>query len=422
MNLRSIILALLVLSILPGTPALSQKSREISKKQRELQKLRSDIEAYEKKLRESEKKERSTLERLDDLEQQGTLIRELLRNLRDEEQQISSDIRSARGSIAKLEEQLDFLKSHYAGYVRSVYKNGRVYDLDLLFSSRSINQMYIRIEYLRRFSNQRADDLKHILQKKAEVERQNDQLQENLENERKLISEKAREERSLRQKTVERQRVLSQVRKDKKTYRKELTRKTEAIHQVEKLIADLIEKERLRKEELRKQRAAAAAKQRERQRLANAVPSPPLEELEPIGTFEQRKGKLRWPVSSGVIASRFGPQTHPILRTVTQNSGIDISVGVGSNVIAVAEGEVSVISFIPGYGNVLIVNHYNGYRTVYAHLSDIHVVESQKIQEADVIGKSGDSIAGSILHFEIWKEKEKMDPEQWLFKTRAASR
>ena len=167
MTLRHIVIVILLLSTVPVHPAFAQKSREITKKQRELQKLRADIQAYERKLLESEKRERSTLERLDDLEQQSTLILELLRSLREEEQQITSDIRSARGSIAKLEEQLEFLKSHYASYVRSVYKSGRVYDLDLLFSSRSINQMYIRIEYLKRFSNQRADDLKRILQKKA---------------------------------------------------------------------------------------------------------------------------------------------------------------------------------------------------------------------------------------------------------------
>lgn len=417
MKLSMPLLLALALLLMAPPSSFAQKSREITKKQRELQRLRTEIQAYEKKLRESEKRERSTLERLDDLERQSTLIRELLRTLRDEERQLTTEIQSARASIAKLEEQLAFLKSHYAGYVRSVYKNGRVYDLELLFSSRSINQASIRIEYLKRFSNQRAEDLKRILQKKQELEQENERLQESLENEQKLISEKISEEQSLKRKMTQRQQALSKVRKDKKAYRQELARRTEAVQKVEKLIADLIEKERIRKEELRKQREAALAKQRERERLANAVPPPPVE-TEPVGTFEQRKGKLRWPVSSGKIASRFGNQTHPVLRTVTQNSGIDISVGVGTDVIAVADGEVSILSFIPGYGNVLILNHYDGYRTVYAHLSDIHVVESQKIVEGEVIGKSGDSIAGTILHFEIWKEKEKMNPETWLIRGR----
>ena len=81
-----------------------------------------------------------------------------------------------------------------------------------------------------------------------------------------------------------------------------------------------------------------------------------------------------------------------------------------------ADGEVSVLSFIPGFGNVLILNHYDGYRTVYAHLSDIGVAESDRVREGEIIAKSGDSIAGSVLHFEIWKEREKQDPEWWLAK------
>jgi murein DD-endopeptidase MepM/ murein hydrolase activator NlpD len=86
--------------------------------------------------------------------------------------------------------------------------------------------------------------------------------------------------------------------------------------------------------------------------------------------------------------------------------------------LAVADGEVATISFIPGFGNVLILNHYSGFRTVYAHLSEINVSESEKVKEGDVIGRSGESVEGSQLHFEIWKEKDKLNPESWLAKRR----
>ncbi len=410
---------LLTLLLCAGFAPSRGQTREITRKERELQKLRNEIQAYEGKLRDSEKREKSTLERLDDLEQQATLMMQLIRKLKDEERQMTREINTAKESIAELERQLQFLKSHYAGYVQSVYKNGRVYDLELLFSSKSVNQMYIRIEYLKKFSDQRAADLQRITQKKGELERQNDQLQQTLDEERRLLAEKTKEERNLKNKAYQRQRVLSQIRRDKKAYRQELSRKTAAVQKIEQLIADLIEKEQIRKEEARKQREAAAARERERQRqsLASAEPVPdPVLDIEPTGTFAQRRGSLRWPVASGAIASRFGNQTHPVLKTITQNTGIDISVKVGTDVKAVAEGEVSILSFIPGYGNVLILNHYNGYRTVYAHLSDINVVESQKVREGEIIGKSGDSIAGSLLHFEIWKERDKQNPELWLMK------
>ena len=414
---RMISIVLLAIAVLAAAVSLNGQTREITKKERELQKLRNEIGAYEAKLRDSEKRERSTLERLDDLEQQAVLIKQLVEKLKDEEGQLTKEIGLAKGSIEELERQLQFLKTHYAGYVRSVYKNGRVYDLELLFSSRSINQMYIRIEYLKKFSDQRAEDLRRIVQKKNEVERQDNQLQESLKEERRLLAEKTREESNLKRKTNQRQQVLRQIRKDKKVYRQELTRKTAALKKIEQLIADLIEKERLRREEAKKKREAAAARERERKKeklATTSVPEAPVLDIEPTGTFAQRKGRLRWPVASGVIASRFGNQTHPVLKTVTQNSGVDISVKVGTNVAAVAEGEVSILSFIPGYGNVVILNHYNGFRTVYAHLSEISVVEAQKVGEGDVIGKSGDTIAGSVLHFEIWREREKQNPELWL--------
>lgn len=388
-----------------------QRSKEISQKERELSKLRNEIQAYEKKIGESEKKERSTLERLDNLERQSDLIRKLITKLREEEQQITSDINEARNSIGDLEEHLQSLKTHYAKYIRSVYKYGRVYDVELLFSSNSINQLYIRIEYLKRFSDQRAKDLKNLVEKKTDLEGQNERLQASLAHEHKLLAEKTNEESSLKRKVKQRQNVLATIRKDKKFYQQELKRKNQAIQEIEKLIADLIEKDRIKKE-----REAVAA--REREKLANTPKPTSLVATASAGTFELQKGSMRWPVSTGKIASHFGNQVHPILKTITQNTGVDIQVSSGSEVLAVADGEVSILSFIPGFGNVLILNHYNGYRTVYGHLSEILVSESQKVRGGETIAKSGESVNGTILHFEIWKEREKQNPELWLAKRR----
>lgn len=386
-------------------------SREISKKEKELAKLRSEIEAFELRLKESEKRERSTLEHLDNLERQANLIRHLIKKLKEQEQQITNDIHDAKSSIGELEQQLESLRSHYAKYVRSVYKYGRVYDIELLFSSNSINQLYIRIAYLKRFSEQRAKDLQTVLQKKADLEQQNDRLQQGLDHERRLLAEKTSEESSLKRKASQRQKTLAEIRKDKRVYQQELKRKNEAVREIEKLIAELIEKDRLRKE-----REAAAA--RERGRLAVEPTRPPKPEPEAAESFAAQKGRIRWPVSSGTISSRFGNQVHPVLKTVTQNTGVDIQVRSGSDVLAVADGEVSILSFIPGFGNVIILNHYNGFRTVYAHLSEITVVEAQKVKAGEAIAKSGESVQGPVLHFEIWKEREKQNPELWLTKPR----
>jgi septal ring factor EnvC (AmiA/AmiB activator) len=384
----------------------AQTDKAIYQKEQELQKLREEIQVFESKLRDSEKQERVTLDRLDNMEKQSTLIRKLLRSLAGKEQLLVSQIDSAESSIEALERQLLFLKSHYAGYVSSVYKHGRVYDLELLFSSKNLNQLSIRIEYLKRFSDQRAEDLQRILNNKNLLEGHYTQLEHALDDHRKLVTEKTREQNVLSRKATERQRMLNRIRKDKKTYRAELDRKNKAARQIQGLIAELIEKERATKAP-----TVGASK------TAPAGRTPAVDPAA-AAAFAARKGGLRWPVSSKSIASRFGRQVHPVLKTVTQNAGVDIAIPFGSDVNAVAGGQVSIIKFIPGYGNVLILDHGGGYRTVYAHLSEIHVSETEAVREGQRIGTSGDTIAGAVLHFELWKDRDTQNPELWLLRGR----
>lgn len=408
---------ILLFFIVFALPAIAQRTdKEIRQRENELQKLRNDIQLYEKKLSESEKKEKVTLDRLDDLEHHSILVLQLIKKLREEEFGMTVEIDTAKSAITNLEGQLQFLKSHYANYVRSIYKNGRVYDVELLFSSKSINQLSIRIQYLKKFSEQRAKELQDISENKAVLEQKNEQLQIKLQNERQLLSEKTLEEGNLKRTFSQRQIALKKIRKDKKTYQKELIRKTEASKKIENLIAELIEKEQIRKEREdaeKRERLVAEARERELNKTT-APPAPqPIDTKEAL-EFERRRGKLRWPVMNGTVQTPFGNQIHPILKTITQNTGIDIATPSGSDVYAVADGEVAVLSFIPGFGNVLILNHSNGFRTVYAHLSDVTVSESQHVTEGTIIAKSGDTVAGAILHFEIWKEREKQNPEWWL--------
>jgi septal ring factor EnvC (AmiA/AmiB activator) len=415
---RVVFMLLLLIPLLAFPQQRGEK--EIKKKEQELQKLRSDIQAYEAKLRSSEAREKSTLDVLDDLETQSNLIRKLIKSLREEELDITDEIRRTKQSVATLETQLQNLRSHYAGYVRSIYKHGRVYDLELLLSSRSVNQLYIRIEYLKKFSAQRVRDLAEIQQKKSALERENEQLQSSLASEHQLLAEKTREERNLKEKLSDRKSVLRKIRRNKAMYRKALVRKNAAADQVEQLIADLIVKEERRKQrEAAEERERTLAEARGRETVDETSRSSPEPSVKtPVTDFEQLKGRLRWPVASGMIAKggTFGRHIHPDLKTVTQNTGIDIETHAGSNVFAVADGEVAALSFIPGFGNILIINHYLGFHTVYAHLADINVSKSDKVTEGEVIAHSGESVDGSVLHFEIWKERDKLNPQSWLAK------
>ncbi len=373
---------------------------ELKRKQEELANLRKEIDIYDERIKENELREIRTLELLDNFDRQALLLKKLIVSLHDDEKKLHQNIEGTRSAIVELGGQIVSLKQHYANYVQSAYKYGRTHDLELLLSSRSLNQMYIRAQYLQKFSQQRTRDLSKIGKKREIIKLENVMLQAQLMEQQQLITDKSHEEDRLQAKMRQRKQLLADIRKNKTNFRHEIDRKRAAAKDIEQIISRLIEEERLRKE-----REAELARERR---------GPVLEpEISGEG-FETRRGKLRWPVAQGRITARFGNREHPVLKTVTQNTGIDISVPTGTAVFAVARGEVSKIWWLPSFGNLIILNHYNDFRTVYAHLSEIEVREGERISEGARIGKSGESLSGPMVHFEVWKSRDKQDPESWL--------
>jgi septal ring factor EnvC (AmiA/AmiB activator) len=375
-------------------PATSASQDDIQRRQEELDKLRDEIRTYETTINEKKKSERATLDLLDAYDRKSTLVRTLIVRLRKAEVILQSRIDTMKGDLSRLEEQLTFLKRHYASYVTSVYKAGTMQDVELVLSARSINQAYVRSEYLRRFTDQRKKDAEKISLKKREIENLQAKLQEQLTEQRRLLAEKGAEEDRLAALTADRRDVLQQIRRDRRTLQKEVDRKTKAAKELEGVIAALIEAERVK-----------AQKDGE-----GLVVPPPV-----AGTgFAARKGRLRWPVNEGKIVARYGNQTHPTLKTVTQNPGVDIGVPAGTSIVAVAPGRVARIWWLVSYGNLIIIDHGDGYRTIYAHLADILVSEGQEIAEGELIATSGETVDGARVHFELWKDRDKQNPEQWL--------
>jgi murein hydrolase activator len=364
---------------------------DLKKKQSQLEQLRQEIDRYEKQITDSEKKEKATLDLLGTYDRQATLYRKLIKKLHDQETVLQNDIATTRQTMSDLGNQLTFLKKQYAHYAATAYKNSRTYDLELLLASRSFNQMLIRSEYLKRFSEQRKEDFTRISDQHTAMEDQAMLLQNQLAEQQTLLSEKKQEEKKLTAKMKKRKQILATIRKDKKNFKKEVDRKKQDVKDLEQLIAKLIEEDRIK----------SARKDRVREPVTG-------------GTFQSKRGRLHWPVAQGKLTARFGNQEHPTLHTITQNTGIDIAVPAGTNVEAVSEGEVSKIFWLPSFGNLVILNHNDGYRTVYAHLSEIAIEEGDRVREGTVLGKSGESLAGSVLHFEIYKDRDKLDPEQWL--------
>ena len=116
------------------------------------------------------------------------------------------------------------------------------------------------------------------------------------------------------------------------------------------------------------------------------------------------------------VVSKFGLQWNPKLKTTTENTGIDIKGQPGSQIKSVLGGVVTTITFLRGFGTTIIIDHGSGFYTVYSHVANIEVTEDSQVRSGDVIAYMGDSgsINGSQLHFEIWGQGKKLNPEDWL--------
>jgi murein DD-endopeptidase MepM/ murein hydrolase activator NlpD len=119
---------------------------------------------------------------------------------------------------------------------------------------------------------------------------------------------------------------------------------------------------------------------------------------------------------SGKITSPFGIRKHPITKVVKEHTGVDIDADKGDPILAAASGEVSYSSYMNGYGYTIIIDHHNGFQTLYGHCSKLLVKKAEKIKKGQVISLVGSTglSTGPHLHFEIRVNDKSVDPMKYI--------
>ena len=181
----------------------------------------------------------------------------------------------------------------------------------------------------------------------------------------------------------------------------------------------LAEEKRLREEA---QRRAEEDARREKENQASApAPAPALESVSRSGAterFEASKGRLLTPVTGSYkVISTFGLHSHPDLKYIkTNNGGIDILTSNGANARAVCDGKVSAVFRTDGFNTTVMVRH-GSYITIYVNLQNALVTQGQTVKAGQALGKiytDREDGNRTILHFEVRKDRDKLDPQQWI--------
>jgi len=398
---------LFIIEVFPQSDNISQKESELSS-------IKTEIKNLERELDSKSAAEKKSFEAVENLNKQNFLINKVLGELRTEINNKENQIKIVERKISQTESEIKVLQDNYAKYVKAIYKKGQYNELESLFDAASLQQAVMRSYYLQAFAKQREKDLTKLKGKRSELDETKTLLKK--ERNEKLLLAKSRddEKKVLTQKLNERKAALNSIKKNNNELKKILAAKKDAQKKTEQLIAQLIEKEAAANKD---QLVSTDKTSGEKNKIRDENVSYDIDlNTSSFASFADLKGKMIWPLHKGKVIRKFGENKHKSLNTVTLNYGVDIKADKDKNVRSVGEGVVAAIDWLPGYGNVIIISHKNNYRTVYSHVSEIFVSEGDKVKSGSVLALVDEGIDGYILHFEIWKGRDKQNPEQWLGK------
>ena len=387
----------MTLAVLAGliVPAGAHAQDSLEAKRRELESIQRQARENRAAARALQGKETQALGQLKrtDRELRGTRSR--LQNLSRRRRNLGQQLDVTRSDLQHSIQSLGGARERLRRRLRSLYKMGPARELEVILSQQSFAQLLARWDFMQMVAEQDRQLVEEVRERKERVELLETRLQGHLgqieRTTRQTTSENQRLGRLREQRAGQVQGIQTQ-RQNYEAAAAELERSARALQRL------LVQLEQRRKT-------------RETQRREEGRPAVPYS-----GDFARGEGALEWPVR-GQVVGRFGLETHPRFGTKINNNGMDIAAAIGTPVQSVARGTVEYTSDdLASYGPIVILNHGDGFFTLYAHLSEILVSVGQAITPGQIVGRVGDtgSLKGAILHFEVRKGGTALNPESWL--------
>lgn len=345
------------------------------------------IEQTSKNLEKTESNKKATLDDLKVIENQIKNRKQLIKNIQDQLKSADQAIASNSGKIVALDQDMDRLDEQYNQLARNMYLrelagNKWAY----VFSASSVNDAFLRWRYSKQFEAFAKQKTEQVSTLKVDINDKTNTILEEKEYVKKLLVDEKKNYSKLEQDQKKKDKILSKLKKEESSLKKDLNKKKKEREKLNNEIEKII------LAELSKNKSKATEKV----------------------TADIKNKKLAWP-AKGYITGKFGNQAHPTIKNVRiNNNGIDIKCAKSAPVSAVAEGKVISITSIPGYDNMIILQH-GSYYSVYSKLSHIIVKKDEILQPGQTIGRLK-NIDAPELHFEFWKGKTKLDPAKWLKK------
>lgn len=321
--------------------------------------------------------------------------KKIITNLDKQIELINGDMSVKNKDISTLNTHMSELKLEYAQMLHDSYIHYKTNNLlAFLFSSRDFNDLTRRLYYIKSYATVREVKAEQIDSLTGSLTSETRSLMDKQQSLSRTLTEKNVEIKSLAQEEAQHQRMLTQLKSEEQKLSAEMQQRRKDIERLQAQIQKLIAED---------SRSVVRSSESDRQM---AVLS---------GVFDQNRGKLPNPVSGGVIIDEYGIHSHPTQKGLqVNNKGINIACGSASAVHSVFDGEVRKIFYCQGLYNSVMIRHGN-YLTIYSNLETVSIKTGDKVVTNQQIGKLAPMDGGqSVLHFEIWRETENLNPASWL--------
>lgn len=388
------LLLLLWLALAPLTLLAQRQTTAALAAQRQAAQI--EIERIDAELKKLEGPKRDASQQLKLTKERLSKRREVLRSI-DAQISILDDRAREQSAIATAHgASLDSMYNIYKLTVIRLYEQRhQSQDCGLLLSSTalsgSVHRAHMSTVLLRAIENRRNEI--HSLQGELGLELR--QIADRKEQLALLKVDEAEATAQIEREKAKVERLTASIAKDEKSLTKEKERRIKLIASVQKQIEAAIRRE-----------VEASNKS------ASATKKPQVKESDPASrAFVAAKGRLFAPISPAKIVDTYGVHAHPSQRGVkVDNKGVNIESTAGASVRAVAKGEIRKIFVVTGMGTSVLVRH-GAYLTVYSNLSGVKVSVGDAVEQGSVLGVVAED---GILHFELWRETQTLDPEDWI--------
>lgn len=394
-KVRIICLLLLVAFSVPG---LAQKQKTKAQLQREKQENLEKIKEVEKILSETKTKKQNSLGELSALKQRVNAQEALIGSIKNEISYLDNDIDENNEFIRVLQDDLKKLKKEYASMLYAAQKaNNSATRLTFLFSAESFQQLVMRMQYMKQYSEKRKQQAAAITAVQDELSGQVKIIESKRNEKSALLGQEVSENKTLNGLKEQQNKLVKNLEKQEKSLKQDLEEIKKSLVILDNKINELI------REEMEK--AAREAKANSKSNTNYVALS---------ASFQDNRTRFAWP-AQGFVSMGFGRQKHPALKHVEiENDGINIQTQQNEKVKSIFNGEVKMVAFLPSIGNSVIIAH-GEYFTVYSGLKDVYVKKGQKVNTGQELGQLQVNSEGvSELRFQIRKNTTPLNPQLWL--------